>query len=123
MKITVTPQGPYVVSGSTPVGRARAVTTEQDEPLAWEHDAPLDASETYALCRCGGSSNKPFCDGTHAEKDWDGTETAPTVVVGGRTAACGEITLRSVRSSSSSKVWIGGDTISGSRMLRLSGPA
>jgi CDGSH-type Zn-finger protein len=25
------------------------------------------SKEHYALCRCGGSKNKPFCDGTH----WD----------------------------------------------------
>ncbi|HEX4531996.1 MAG TPA: CDGSH iron-sulfur domain-containing protein, partial [Acidimicrobiia bacterium] len=24
-------------------------------------------------CRCGRSSNKPFCDGTHATVDFDGT--------------------------------------------------
>ena len=30
------------------------------------------------MCRCGGSSNKPFCDGTHAVKHFDGTETAQT---------------------------------------------
>lgn len=25
----------------------------------------LETRETVALCRCGGSANKPFCDGTH----------------------------------------------------------
>ncbi|TMI52088.1 hypothetical protein E6H18_00825 [Candidatus Bathyarchaeota archaeon] len=27
----------------------------------------LDGKVFTALCRCGGSSNKPFCDGTHAK--------------------------------------------------------
>jgi CDGSH-type Zn-finger protein/uncharacterized Fe-S cluster protein YjdI len=26
---------------------------------------PHSSAKTIALCRCGGSSNKPFCDGTH----------------------------------------------------------
>jgi len=24
------------------------------------------------LCRCGGSSNKPYCDGTHKQKNFSG---------------------------------------------------
>lgn len=27
---------------------------------------PIETKKMVALCRCGGSSNKPFCDGTHA---------------------------------------------------------
>jgi CDGSH-type Zn-finger protein len=25
----------------------------------------IETKETMALCRCGGSKNKPFCDGSH----------------------------------------------------------
>jgi CDGSH-type Zn-finger protein len=27
----------------------------------------LDGKVFTALCRCGGSANKPYCDGTHAK--------------------------------------------------------
>lgn len=30
-----------------------------------------------ALCRCGQSSNKPFCDGTHSTCGFDGTLATP----------------------------------------------
>jgi CDGSH-type Zn-finger protein len=36
----------------------------------------VPSSKKYALCRCGRSGTKPFCDGTHARVGFDGTETA-----------------------------------------------
>ncbi len=34
--------------------------------------------ELIALCRCGASKNKPFCDGAHKTCGFQGAETAPT---------------------------------------------
>ncbi len=50
--ITPTPDGPYLV---------------KDLGSLANRKGPIEAKPTMALCRCGGSSNKPFCDGTHAK--------------------------------------------------------
>lgn len=73
--ISVAPNGPYLVSGAPLVVRT-PVHTAAGEPIAWERGAALDAGDRYALCRCGASDGKPFCDGTHARVGFDGTETA-----------------------------------------------
>ncbi len=49
--ITVTKDGPYAV-----VGGVQLIDQLWGEGASTEH---------YTLCRCGGSKNKPFCDGTH----------------------------------------------------------
>ncbi len=68
VKITVRPNGPYRV--------------EDPEGLIELVDAtgtPYDLSgkkQPIALCRCGGSVNKPFCDGTHSRIGFQAAEAA-----------------------------------------------
>ena len=42
----------------------------------WQEGETFVVQKNYALCRCGHSRNKPFCDGTHSKIGFDGTETA-----------------------------------------------
>ncbi|MEE8054712.1 MAG: CDGSH iron-sulfur domain-containing protein [Gammaproteobacteria bacterium] len=49
--VTVTKDGPYAITGGIEL---------LEQPLG--EGASI---EHYTLCRCGGSKNKPFCDGTH----------------------------------------------------------
>jgi len=59
--ITITPSenGPYIVSGDVHLTAPDGREIEHPDPVA--------------LCRCGHSGNKPFCDGTHLTIDFDGT--------------------------------------------------
>jgi CDGSH-type Zn-finger protein len=77
-KIEVRPNGPYIVGGYIPLVSKTQVVSEYGEPMTWKKDGELASEESYALCRCGQSSYKPFCDNTHLRINFDGTEMAPT---------------------------------------------
>jgi CDGSH-type Zn-finger protein len=56
ISITVRDNGPYLVRGGVTVTDASGNTFETQDVIA--------------LCRCGHSVNKPFCDGTHRARDF-----------------------------------------------------
>jgi CDGSH-type Zn-finger protein len=76
VNVKITNNGPYLVSGGLPLAKERAIVGKEDKPEFWEKDKDYFKQENYALCRCGHSKNKPFCDGAHVKADFDGTETA-----------------------------------------------
>jgi len=76
MRITVTEDGPYLVSGGVPLVRVEIVTNAAGESVSWLETERLAAPERYTLCRCGRACTKPFCDGAHEEVGFDGTELA-----------------------------------------------
>ena len=62
--IKVQQNGPYLVEG----GDSKVVD--------WNGVAYQLSKGTFALCRCGGSTNKPFCDGTHTKVGFAAAEAA-----------------------------------------------
>ena len=74
--ITVTENGPYAVDGPLPIRRETIRTDVDGASVAWEEGDQLPLKKKFALCRCGHSANKPFCDGSHERVHFDGTETA-----------------------------------------------
>ena len=76
VRVVISKDGPYRVSGEIPLSRQTIVTDEEGGSETWQEGKTFPAQETYALCRCGQSKKKPFCDGTHTRIKFDGTETA-----------------------------------------------
>lgn len=65
--IRMRPSGPFLVEG--PI----TLTDSEGNPF------PLDSSKpAIALCRCGASANRPFCDGAHKQCDFESDERAAT---------------------------------------------
>ena len=55
--------------------RPGSLKVEGDVPLfdAEGNRIPTPEGRPYALCRCGHSKDKPFCDSTHKTIEWDGS--------------------------------------------------
>ncbi len=75
-RVVIVKDGPYRVSGSLPLDKAIIITDRRGIPARWGKGEKYPAQESYSLCRCGHSVSKPYCSGMHAEKRFDGTETA-----------------------------------------------
>lgn len=65
--IKVRPNGPYLIEGAVSIvdAQGNAFPSNPDKPA-------------IALCRCGHSGNRPFCDGTHNKCGFQSEESAPT---------------------------------------------
>lgn len=66
ISIKVRESGPYLVRGKVTI-------TDCDG------NRYVVEGENMALCRCGGSQTKPFCDGSHKENGFCATERATLV--------------------------------------------
>jgi CDGSH-type Zn-finger protein len=62
IQITVEKNGPYVISGPVVLKDVDGNT--------------YPAKSVVALCRCGASTTKPFCDGTHSKVGFHAAEQA-----------------------------------------------
>jgi len=67
VKITVRPNGSYRVEA--PEGTVELVDANGNK-------FDLTGKAAFSLCRCGGSVNKPFCDGTHSKIGFQAAELA-----------------------------------------------
>ncbi|GAA5513518.1 hypothetical protein Dcar01_02257 [Deinococcus carri] len=72
----------YVLEGGPPETPAdpTTITPVTDGPLNIRGDLVVQTPDgevrevRAALCRCGASHNKPFCDGTHAKIGWSSAD-------------------------------------------------
>jgi len=76
MKIKICEDGPYTVYGGIPLMDQILVPDAEGLSVRWHKGKEYSFKEEYDLCRCGQSKTKPFCDLTHAEISFDGTEIA-----------------------------------------------
>ena len=81
MKIVVSEDGPYVVTGNVPLAIQVITPNEEQESWEWSEGRSFPAAEAYKLCRCGKSKSKPFCDGTHSKIRFNGKETATRIPI------------------------------------------
>ena len=75
--MTITAGGPYLVFGHPPLRQQFMLPNRDGEIWYFQAGEKYSTeSEPTALCRCGHSGDKPYCDGSHVRADWDPSLTA-----------------------------------------------
>src|SRR3989344_5837069 len=77
-KIKVSKDGPYIISGNIPLAEQIIEADKEGNSVKWIEGKKYSC-KNCALCRCGHSTNKPFCSGKHAELGFNGDETAENI--------------------------------------------
>ncbi len=77
--ITVRNNGSLFISGDQ-MAQVRLVDHEGNE-------ISTEGRKAISLCRCGASTNKPFCDGTHSKIGFQGAVAAQQAFDAGQQAA------------------------------------
>jgi CDGSH-type Zn-finger protein len=76
-KMMITKDGPYLVSGGLPIDKQIIGIGKEAEPEKWIRSKRIPSNESCALCRCGQSENKPFCDGSHIDSGFNDGDESP----------------------------------------------
>ena len=78
VRIHATYNGPYLVEGKVSIQEQAIKKDELTQSWTYKKGKRLKTSEEpIKLCRCGHSSNMPFCDASHTCEHFDGACTAP----------------------------------------------
>jgi CDGSH-type Zn-finger protein len=72
-KIKVCKNGPYLIT-DVPLNEDIVEFDEDNIPLKTKKGETFQTGKEYLLCRCGHSKNKPFCDNSHLQINFEGTE-------------------------------------------------
>lgn len=75
-KVKIQEKGPYIITGNVPLHEMIIGTDKEGFSEKWITGKEYPHGETYSLCRCGKSKNKPFCDGSHVKARFKAKETA-----------------------------------------------
>ena len=74
-RIKITENGPYIITGNVPLSKMVIEVDDKGYQVRWREVEKYPQRKSYALCRCGESKNKPYCDGAHVKSEFDGSET------------------------------------------------
>jgi CDGSH-type Zn-finger protein len=74
--IRILKDGPLHVTGDIPLYRSTILADREGYSIGYSDPVLVPTEGSYTLCRCGDAHDGPFCDGSHVEIDFDGTETA-----------------------------------------------